>query len=98
MSAEQGSLAWLPHSITEATLLGGSQSDGMDVAAAWSHLLRRLDGAAQTVDSDPASRNPLDRAAGIRHLLVLLAAGLDEALRFDPDPVLRIQRPAPTTS
>ena len=92
MSAEQGSLAWLPHSITEATLLGGSQSDGMDVAAAWSHLLRRLDGAAQTVDSDPASRNPLDRAAGIRHLLVLLAAGLDEALRFDPDPVLRIQR------
>ena len=91
MSAEQGSLAWR-HSITEATLLGGSQSDGMDVAAAWSHLLRRLDGAAQTVDSDPASRNPLDRAAGIRHLLVLLAAGLDEALRFDPDPVLRIQR------
>ena len=92
MSAGQGSLAWLPHSIAEAALTGGPQSEDIDLASAWSHLLRRLEGAAQTVDSDPASRNRLDRAAGIRHLLVLLAAGVDEALRFDPDPILRIKR------
>jgi len=28
----------------------------------------------------------------MRHLLVLLAAGVDEALRFDPDPILSVQR------
>src|SRR5262249_26698329 len=28
----------------------------------------------------------------MRHLLVLLAAGVDEALRFDPEPVLAVQR------
>ena len=88
----QGPLAWLPHSITEATLTGSTDGDDADLASAWSHLLGKLDGAAKTVDSDPVSRNRLDRAAGIRHLLVLLAAGVDEALRFDPDPILRVQR------
>jgi hypothetical protein len=62
------------------------------LAQAWSHLMRRLGGAAQIVESDPANRNRVDLAAGMRHLLVLLAAGIDEALRFDPDPTLRIQR------
>ena len=28
----------------------------------------------------------------MRHLLVLLAAGIDEVLRFDPDPILCVQR------
>ena len=28
----------------------------------------------------------------MRHLLVLLAAGVDEVLRFDPDPILGVQR------
>ena len=88
----QGPLAWLPHSITEATLTGSTDGDDADLTSAWSHLLGKLDGAAKTVDSDPVSRNRLDRAAGIRHLLVLLAAGVDEALRFDPDPILRVQR------
>ncbi len=88
----QGPLAWLPHSITEATLTGSPDGDDADLASAWSHLLGKLDGAAKAVDSDPVSRNRLDKAAGIRHLLVLLAAGVDEALRFDPDPILRVQR------
>ena len=88
----QGSLAWLPHSITEATLTGTPTGGDMDLASAWSHLLRKLDGAAETVDSNPVNRNRVDRAAGMRHLLVLLAAGVDEALRLDPDPILRVQR------
>ena len=59
---------------------------------AWPHLLAKLDAAATVVDSDPVSRTALDRAAGMRHLLVLLAVGVDEALRFDPDPILSVVR------
>jgi hypothetical protein len=90
VSAERP-MAWLPHSIAEASAEAPASGD-IDVAAAWSHLMRRLDDAAQIVESDPASRNPVDLAAGMRHLLVLLAAGVDEALRFDPDPILCVQR------
>jgi hypothetical protein len=86
-----GAQAWLPHSITAAAL-AGHRDDEVDLASAWSHLLRRLEDAAQTVDAAPANRIPLDRAAGIRHLLVLLATGVDEALRFDPDPILQVRR------
>ena len=55
-------------------------------------MLDRLTAAEQLVVSTPVNRNRLDRAAGIRHLLVLLAVGVDEALRFDPDPILRVRR------
>ncbi len=81
-------LAWLPFSIAEAAL----DSDGVDAdpAPAWSHLLDRLRESARVVESDPANRNGTDLAAGMRHLLVLLAAGIDEVLRFDPDPVLAV--------
>jgi hypothetical protein len=92
VGAEHGPSAWLPHSISQAALDGAQGGEDVDIAPAWSHLLRKLEDAAHTVDSEPANRNRLDRAAGIRHLLVLLAAGLDEALRFDPDPILRVQR------
>jgi len=91
MSAAQRPMAWLPHSIAEAASKTPASGD-VDLPAAWSHLMRRLDAAAQLVESDPASRNRVDLAAGMRHLLVLLAAGIDEALRFEPDPVLCVQR------
>ncbi len=83
-------MAWLPFSIAEAALSGDSGDAGP--TQAWSHLLTRLREAAQVVESDPASQNRLDLAAGLRHLLVLLTAGIDEVLRFDPDPVLAVQR------
>ena len=83
--------AWLPQSIAEASS-GTSGSGDVDLTLGWSHLMRRLEGAAQIVESEPASRNRVDFAAGLRHLLVLLAAGIDEALRFDPDPILGVQR------
>jgi len=88
----QGPLAWLPHSIAEATVAGKPGSDDLGLAAAWPHLLAKLDAAATVVNSDPVSRTALDRAAGMRHLLVLLAVGVDEALRFDPDPILSVVR------
>ncbi|MBV8294293.1 MAG: hypothetical protein JOY55_21250 [Mycobacterium sp.] len=84
-------MAWLPHSIAEASS-GAPDSGDIDLAGAWLHLIGRLERAARIVGSDPASRNQVDDAAGMRHLLVLLAAGIDEALRFDPDPILSVQR------
>jgi hypothetical protein len=87
-------LAWLPFAIGEAALEPKSpgEASSADVFGAWSELLDRLNEAAQTVESEPTGRNHIDVAAGIRHLLVLLAAGIDEALRFDPDPMLHVQR------
>ena len=90
MSDPNKPLAWLPFSIAEAALSG--DPGNVDLAQAWSYLLDRLREAARVVESDPASRNRVDLAAGMRHLLVLLAAGIDEVLRFDPDPILTVQR------
>lgn len=84
-------MAWLPHSIAEASS-GIPESDDVALTQAWSHLMRRLEDAAQIVESNPASRNRVDLAAGMRHLLVLLTAGIDEVLRFDPDPILCVER------
>jgi hypothetical protein len=82
-------MAWLPFSIAEAALSGNG--DTLELPRAWSYLLERLRRAAEVVESDPASRNRVDLAAGMRHLLVLLTAGIDEVLRFDPDPILSVQ-------
>jgi hypothetical protein len=91
VSVEQTPLAWLPHSIVEASLTDAPGGD-VGLSVAWAHLLGKLERAAQIVQSDPASRNAVDLASGMRHLLVLLATGADEALRFDPDPILSVQR------
>jgi hypothetical protein len=91
VSVEQTPLAWLPHSIVEASLTDAPGGD-VGLSAAWAHLLGKLERATQIVQSDPASSNAVDLASGIRHLLVLLATGADEALRFDPDPILSVQR------
>jgi hypothetical protein len=91
MSAAQQPMAWLPHSIGEASSDAPDSGD-TDLAGAWLHLMGRLERAARIVGTDPASRNQVDAAAGMRHLLVLLAAGIDEALRFDPDPILSVRR------
>lgn len=92
MSEPKKPLAWLPFSIAEAASPGEPGNVDVDLLQAWSHLLDRLREAAQTVESDPASQNRVDLAAGMRHLLVLLTAGIDEVLRFDPDPILCVQR------
>ncbi|WP_207546709.1 DUF1214 domain-containing protein [Mycobacterium mantenii] len=94
MSDPTKPLAWLPFAITEAALEPDSPDETRhpNVFHAWSQLLTRLDEAARTVESAPDNRNRIDAAAGIRHLLVLLTAGIDEVLRFDPEPMLRVQR------
>ncbi len=90
MSDPKKPLAWLPFSIAEAALSG--DSGDVEPAQAWSYLLDRLGEAGRVVESQSASRNRVDLAAGYRHLLVLLTAGIDEVLRFDRDPILAVQR------
>ncbi len=91
MSAAQRPMAWLPHSIAMAHEGSPDRAD-VGLPDAWSQLLQKLDDAAQKVESDAANRNRVDFAAGLRHLLVLLAVGIDEVLRFDLEPFLRVQR------
>lgn len=90
MGDPQKSAAWLPFSIAEAALSGTDAA--LDLAPAWGQLLDRLRDSAQSVESAPASKNRTDLTAGMRHLLVLLTAGIDEVLRFDTAPVLRVQQ------
>ena len=84
-------MAWLPHSIAEAALSGGDGND-VELAAAWAHLQERLTAAEKLVVSTPVNKNRVDYASGMRHLMVLLAVGIDMALRVDPDPVLAVNR------
>jgi hypothetical protein len=90
-SAWRNPLAWLPFSIAEAALAGDASRD-VELAAAWAHLQERLKAAEQLVVSSSVNRNRIDYAAGMRHLMVLLAVGIDVALRVDPDPVLAVVR------
>jgi hypothetical protein len=85
-------MAWLPFAIAEAALRTGSDGNDVDLFQAWSYLQDQLGESAQAVKSDPGSRNRVDLTAGMRHLLVLLSAGIDEVLRFDPDPILTVHR------
>ena len=85
-------MAWLPHAIAEAALSGCGLPDSIDMRSAWAHLQERLAAAEQLVRSAPVNRNPTDDAAGMRHLMVLLAVGIDMALRIDPDPVPAVTR------
>ena len=85
-------MAWLPFSIAEAAMAGDGGGGNADLAAAWAHLLERLRAAEKLVATDPVNRNRVDYAAGMRHLMVLLAVGIDEALRTDPDPLVAVNR------
>ena len=84
-------MAWLPFSIAEAALSGHGRG-AEDLSVAWAHLLDRLKTAGDLVASSDVNRNRVDYASGMRHLMVLLAVGVDEALRVDPDPVLAVTR------
>lgn len=88
-TAWRNPLAWLPFSIAEAALSGDASQD-VELAAAWAHLQARLTAAGELVASSSVNRNRFDYAAGMRHLMVLLAVGIDVALRVDPDPVLAV--------
>lgn len=90
-TAWKNPMAWLPFSIAEFALSGGEGEDP-ELLAAFAHLQERLTAAQQLVVSTPVNKNRVDFASGMRHLMVLLAVGIDMALRVDPDPVLAVTR------
>ena len=83
--------SWMPHSVSEAARAGEATADDLVSGRAWSHLLDSLQKAAAVVHADDVTRNPVDLAAGFRHLLVLLVTGADQALRSEAEPVLAVK-------
>jgi hypothetical protein len=75
--------AWLPSSIADVRRRPPSEVVA-DPVATWAGLLDRLRDAGQLIAQDPVNANRIDAAAGFRHLLVLLAVGIEEALYTTP--------------
>lgn len=83
--------SWMPHSVSEAARAGDATAEDLTSGRAWSHLLQSLEQASAVVLSDSVPRDPVDMAAGFRHLLGLLGLGIDQGLRAEPDPVLAVK-------
>jgi hypothetical protein len=83
--------AWLPFSVSEAATAGDATDHDLDSGQAWTHLLEALQRAGEVVLSDTVPGDPVDRASGFRHLLVLLGVGIDELLRRGLDRVPAIK-------
>lgn len=83
-----GPPSWLPASVGSAYRHGSATDDDLLSGRAWTGLLEALAGAGAVLTSERAPAAAVDRAAGYRHLLVLLALAIDEALRpsdpYDP--------------
>ena len=79
---------WLPSSVGSAARRGKASGDDLLSGRAWEQFLSHLAAAGDVLGSDRTPSAALEQAAGYRHLLTLLALGIDEALRpsdpYDP--------------
>ena len=84
-------LTWLPSSVGSAGRKGSLTAESLYSGEAWALMLAALGEAGALLHSDRLPPGHDGDAEGYRHLMVLLALGIDEALRTsDPyDPVLR---------
>ncbi|HVA09406.1 MAG TPA: DUF1214 domain-containing protein [Acidimicrobiales bacterium] len=84
-------LAWLPWSVGGAARKGTLGAGSLYSGEAWGLFLDALGEAGAFLHSDRVPAGPEGVAEGYRHLMVLLALGIDEALRTaDPyDPVIQ---------
>jgi len=90
---EQG-VAWFPATVGSAYRRGSADDAAALLSgSAFDDMLTGLRRAAALVVGPGAPDGPVDRAAGYRHLLVLLALAVDEALRTS-DPYEPHIRPA----
>jgi hypothetical protein len=83
--------SWMPHSVAEAATAGDAGIDDLVSGSAWSHLLDSLKKASEIVLSQSDAKSEVDVAAGVRHLLVLLGTGIDQALRAQSDSVVAVK-------
>ena len=81
----------MPAFVGSAARRGSATPDDLVGGRSWQRLLASLGAAGDVLLSERSPRSDVERAAGYRHLLVLLALGIDEALRStDPyDPHIR---------
>lgn len=88
MSGVAGPPAWVPASVGRAARRGDATAEDLIDGAAWASLIDALRRADEFVRSGRSPGDVEERNAGYRHLLVLLALGIDEALRrgdpFEP--------------
>jgi hypothetical protein len=84
----EASMAWFPATVGSAYRRGTAGDGDLLSGAAFETMLAGLRRAADLVGSARSPAFPVDRAAGYRHLLVLLSLAIDEALRpsnpYDP--------------
>ena len=83
--------SWMPHSVSEAATAGDAGAEDLLSGSAWSHLLDALKKASEIVISRSDTKSAVDVAAGVRHLLVLLGTGMDQAFRAQSDSVLALK-------
>ncbi len=76
--------SWMPHSVSEAATAGDAGADDLLSGSAWSHLLDALKRASEIVLSRSDTRNAVDVAAGIRHVLMLLGMGMTRRCARSP--------------
>ncbi len=80
--------AWAPGSVGSAYRHPTGDPDELLSGRAWTALLDSLGRAGVVMGGDRVPHEATDQAAGYRHLLVLLALGIDEGLRgsdpYDP--------------
>ncbi|MGB7050052.1 MAG: DUF1214 domain-containing protein [Acidimicrobiales bacterium] len=81
--------AWAPGSVGSAYRHPSGDADDLTSGRAWAGLVEALGRAGRVLQGDRVPHEAVDQAAGYRHLLVVLALGIDEALRgsdpYDPD-------------
>ncbi|HVC69230.1 MAG TPA: DUF1214 domain-containing protein [Acidimicrobiales bacterium] len=86
--ASSAAPSWLPAAVASAYRHGSANDEDLVSGRAWTDMLDALGRAAAILRSERAPTTPVDQAAGYRHLLVLLALAIDEALRpsdpYDP--------------
>ena len=79
---------WAPGSVGSAYRHPQGDADDLTSGRAWAGLAEALGRAGRVLEGDRVPHEAVDQAAGYRHLLVLLALGIDEALRgsdpYDP--------------
>src|ERR1700733_207251 len=80
--------AWAPGSVGSAYRHPSGNPDDLLSGRAWTELLDSLGRAGAVMRGERVPHEATDQAAGYRHFLVLLALGIDEALRgsdpYDP--------------
>jgi len=80
-SPDAGAPAWFPATVAAAARRGTATDADLTSGHAWEGLLDHLHRVGDVLRSQRAPSGLAEQAAGYRHLLVLLALGIDEALR-----------------